>query len=207
VSDKPILFSGQMVRALLDGRKTQTRRAIKPQPGPNDRPWWDHDHWAVFHRLGGGFSRQKTLLHHVGDRLWVRESLEWAGGDQWIYGIDGLLVPGQIWAKRKTVSSIHMPRWASRLTLIVEGVKVERLQDITPADAIAEGMYPSANSQTIDCATENPRDGFSRLWDSINGPGAWESNPWVAAISFRVIKANIDQTTAYPAFTKAKGHG
>jgi len=89
--------------------------------------------------------------------------------------------------------SIYMPRWASRLTLLVTDVRVQRLQDISEADAIAEGIIPTANSQTIDCATERPSDGFRALWNSIHGPEAWDANPWVAAISFDVVRANIDE--------------
>jgi hypothetical protein len=83
-----------------------------------------------------------------------------------------------------------MPRWASRITLEITGIKVERLQDITDADAIAEGVGPFANIQTIDCETESPRRTFKGLWESINGTGSWDSNPWLWVISFRRIHQN-----------------
>lgn len=216
MADKPILFSAPMIRALLGGTKTQTRRVIMPQPKrftpeyerqwhanaipsgrhegrPREWTWWEgppHGQ-SLYHRA--------DVAYAPGDRLWVREA--WAGlakmGDipprDWRPGspvqyLAGPHVAGE-WGHGRP--GIHMPRWASRLTLIVEDVKVERLQDISRGDAMLEGC-PFPNM----AIGPNPRDWFRELWDSINGdrPGCtWADNPWVAAYTFRVIRANIDQ--------------
>jgi hypothetical protein len=97
------------------------------------------------------------------------------------------------WLDGRGRPSIHMPRWASRLTLDVSAVRVQRLQEISSADAIAEGIPAPANSSTIDCETPDPRDAFRSLWESIHGKGAWEANPWIAAVSFSVHQINVDQ--------------
>lgn len=187
MTDRPIIFSAPMVRTLLDGRKTMTRRlAFKPVRGNNSAqpsPW------------------QKVK---AGDRLWVRENFkEVAEGRLRITQADyPQCVPAHyqnipsLADIRNWKPSIHMPRWASRLTLGVTAVKIERLQSITPADAIAEGIPPSANSQTIDCDTPNPVHGFRDLWISLHGAGSWEANPEVVAITFTVTRGNIDALRA-----------
>lgn len=211
MGDKPILFSGPMIRALLDGRKTMTRRVLKPAfqymlKDQHDR--WDsfsEEHWQ---RLYAGTFEDGTrciqsLPYAPGDRLWCREafSYSWAVKDDpearhlmpcW-YWADGDHPTYGDWAKPKP--SIHMPRWASRLTLTVTAVKVERLQDITGMDAMREGVSIPAHipqdGADLDCA----RREFKSLWTSIHGPGAWEANPWVAAITFTVERRNIDTPT------------
>lgn len=188
MADLPILFSAPMVRALLDGRKTQTRRILKPQP------------------LEGETAVPMFLLERArfakGDRLWVRETFsgdqhesgrpprEWdEHGAVWHWA-DGNPAEGD-WTRPKP--GIHMPRWASRLTLTVTDVRVQRLQAITPADCIAEGAFtPTATPMTIDCSTRDPRDEFAALWRSINGPDSWQANPWVVVLSFSVEHRNID---------------
>lgn len=189
---KPIIFSAPMVRALLAGTKTQTRRTIKPRgksrPSIFDGTWTDD----YVMDPGNAEWRARDLAYAVGDRLWVREALERANGEAVGYPADGTWLPNTPWIwKRSKLPSIHMPRAFSRLTLIVTDVRVQRLQEITSADAIAEGCTPYANSATIDCGTPDPRDDYRALWDRINGPGAWEANPWVAAYSFTVHRANI----------------
>lgn len=201
MTDRPILFSGPMVRALIEGRKTQTRRLLL-----NLIPWDDLTVLVDAERDG-----PELLLPYaarrfaVGHRLWVREA--WAvarvfdgmSPDQWsraarrplsvAYEADGAPHPNV----GKLRPSIHMPRVASRLTLTVADVRVQRLQEISPADAIAEGISPAANSQTIDCDTPNPVDAYRDLWDSLNAKRApWASNPWVVAVSFTVEQRNID---------------
>lgn len=215
MTDLPILFSGPMIRALLAGRKTQTRRILKPQPKPS----W---HSAIVSKLGfASFIKEANsvvdmdLPVHVGDRLWVRET--WSGthvfrntkpslresfiGDGtpyfreevW-YWADGSPEFGD-WEKPRV--SIHMPRWASRLTLIVTDVRVQRLQDISEDDAMAEGA--TNITPALDVAAERglpttpARCGFRTLWNSINGPDAWAANPWVAAYTFDVHRHNIDR--------------
>ncbi len=160
-------------------------------------------------------------IWEVGDRIWVRESLRadkmeniltgerttnaeviyYAADDSEALDSKGFNL-AWIWA-RKALPSIHMPRWLSRLTLIIEGVKIERLQDISEEDAIAEGCVTGKiTGHAWNTATEMrlgigaewacARDWYADLWDSLHGPDAWEANPWVAAIRFKVIKANID---------------
>ena len=217
MTDRPIIFSAPMVRALLDGRKTQDRRVLRPQP----------------ETVPNGFAGAR-LPYAPGDRLWVREAWRIGAWDwnnaqiavdycdgphkEWLAVDDGDMLHRLIdqsraaavkaglplrdsyyeysWAPGRSPcrwrSPIHMPRWASRLTLLVTDVRVQRLQEISSADAIAEGCPPYANSATIDCDTPNPRDDFKRLWNSIHGSDAWDANQWVAAISFTVHRCNID---------------
>lgn len=231
MTDRPILFSAPMVRALLDGRKTQTRRIIKPQPdssvtsagvisrsdeGQTDEWSWlsgdprDIDTW--------GFEGDFHVGYRPGDRLWVKETwhaeswydrhspkrraelVEQLGAPHVWYPAGYLLETAhqrritQVcaldldaqWSKGQKRVSIHMPRWASRLTLTVTDVRVERLQDIGEVDAIREGVT------LVEGSLEDPVDAYAALWDSINGPGAWDANPWVVAVSFDVRKGNID---------------
>lgn len=207
MTDHPILFSAPMVRALLDGRKTQTRRILKPQPYPLEGM---PGYWNASGAVGGRIvtsAEDLARLHRFakGDRLWVRETLKRDDGS-WIYAADGLgvglpqddpRIPHMVaWAHHKegdTCVSIHMPRWASRLTLTVTDVRVQRLQAITPADCIAEGAFrPTATPMTVDCETRDPRDDFAALWRSINGRDSWDANPWVTATTFTVERRNID---------------
>lgn len=204
-----------MIRALLAGRKTQTRRIIKPQPTPaGDGLWHFHNRW-------GGISQahEEALTSYivdaaaryaVGDRLWVRENWrpigdaalsECVGPEDVMFAASVGPIDLETFRWRP---SIHMPRWASRLTLIVTGVKVERLKDISEADAITEGIervgdiagepgwkhYPNGSAAG---GWLDPRESFRTLWQSINGPESWEANPWVVAVSFTVHRRNIDQ--------------
>jgi len=238
VADRPIIFSAPMVRALLDGRKTQTRRVLKPQP---ERAVVEGEELpvGVLHAAGERLPRvtigrvitRQEIRFAPGDRLWVREACAlWMTRDGKLVlppDEDGPVYratePEDNWramlSDQKTLreincgkscrtgnwavrNSIFMPRWASRLTLIVESVKVERLQDISEADAWAEGIEALdgalddkiraiASSQSM--MLEDARTTYAALWESINGPDSWAANPWVAAISFRVIRANIDR--------------
>ncbi len=201
MSDRPILFSAPMVRALLDGRKTQTRRVLTGKSGitPAHRVERAGQSWLACEHD----RRWPLRLPYVpGDRLWVKETWRaWTmhDGDRPVdlprdlsvqyVADDARQLP---WDSR-TRSPIHMPRWASRLTLTVTDVRVQRLQETSCADAIAEGIAPAANSQTIDCDTPDPRSAFAALWNSINGPGAWAANPWIVALTFDVAQHNIDQ--------------
>ena len=216
MADRPILFSAPMVRALLDGRKTQTRRVIQPfaydpalRPGmagykPAPLGLWQVD-------SGGPYFLPR---HTIGDRLWVREGFSY---DRLDVDRDGTLPPwywadgnpdGGDWTRPKP--SIHMPRLASRLTLTVTDVRAQRLQDISEADAVAEGVEPLHTGYfpygittfltTFIGDREVPAQccrtashSFEMLWNSIHGPAAWDANPWVAAISFDVRRGNIDE--------------
>lgn len=204
MADRPIIFSAPMVRALLDGRKVQHRMALKPQPSAfrddglplvNGRREYFGD---------GGWQR---LPYAPGDRLWVREA--WSGDyDMRAIKPQDRFGPARqpiwYWADTKRDcgqwerprSPIHMPRWASRLTLTVTDVRVQRVQDISNENAIAEGIEPHGHAFTGYGKQADvwmaPYDSFASLWNSIHGPGAWDANPWVAAITFTVRKGNID---------------
>lgn len=216
MKERPILFSPPMVKALLDGRKTQTRRIVKPAPV------WDEqrkEHLWSCNAVRSMVSVEKELREPTGwegfagsvcpygtpgDRLWVRESH--------CIGIPGLpngmgIVPIKSEAIKPGMKvvykqgsnygddpppwrpSIHMPRWASRITLEITEVRIQRLQEISEEDAKAEGcrvptvIYP-----------DSPREAYSYvenykiLWESINGAGSWAANPWVWCVSFKKVQ-------------------
>lgn len=179
MKERPILFSAPMVRAILEGRKTQTRRVIKPQPESHLDPDSVKGAWE------SGFIDVKCPYGQPGDRLWVRETFAWLpdglNADQnhgrYHYRADGDLAV-------KWQPSIHMPRIASRITLRIKDVRVERLQDISDADALAEGV-DQTNTSIRGYAAER----FKRLWSSINGADSWHSNPWVWVIEFKKVEA------------------
>jgi hypothetical protein len=193
-----------MVRALLDGRKTQTRRTLKFQPGELDKPFMMADgSWHVADSQGGHMSPLPIRIK-VGDRLWCKET--WKPHSIYadrkpseipeskiFYRADDAYAP----SNTKWWPSLFMLRWASRLTLFVTDVRIERLQDISEADAIAEGckQYSSATKLSRPFHAEWKgiyREGYAELWNEINGAGAWESNPWVVAYTFTVHHGNID---------------
>lgn len=212
MNEHPILFSGEMVRAIRDGRKTQTRRVIKPQPkdavemtvaypdGDGNFIFWSDDYPALDEFTlkaypkgnGRGF---KCPYGKPGDRLWVRETFSHDASDKGnqkrvSYKADGSGIRTSVrdfdTGERYELPwrpSIHMPRWASRLTLEVIVVRVERLNDISEEDARAEGVQPNQ------LTTIQPyRAAFCGLWDSINekrGYG-WLDNPWVWVVEFKV---------------------
>lgn len=213
--DRPIIFSAPMVRALLDGRKTQTRRLLRPknhnthlQCDPYGAWWW----WTP--QTGAPHVAQPVPYAH-GDRLYVREAIDKASDS------DGVFYRADYDAGNPEGSaglgwrpSIHMPRWASRLTLTVTEVRVQRLQEITEADAVAEGVTRCAWAEDFagDGRIEwhvpevspgeypgltnphpTPIGPFSELWERLHGPAAWDANPWVVAVSFTVQRGNIDQ--------------
>lgn len=208
--EHPILFSGPMIRALLSGTKTQTRRVVKPQP----------DRYIVsFEKLGNdwkpvwGVACMPTEEANrcircpcgvPGDKLWVREAWRPLGrirGGNWEgcleYRADHTSVPldsrtfwpaSMFWTPEKATHwrpSIHMPRWASRITLEVTDVRVERVQEITGEDARAEGVdaIPAAP------AAFTHRTSFAKLWNSINAKRGygWDLNPWVSVVEFRKV--------------------
>lgn len=217
MKEHPIIFSAPMVRAILDGRKTQTRRPINRLRNfgkisefglstTTSYDWHFRDKRAVWNDIRDARLWECCPYGAPGDRLWVRETCRAVeiedGTDCVEYLADNAVVPiennrdaADKWLVLYTyrgkrgcsVPSIFMPRWASRITLKITSVRVQRLQDISCADAIAEGIRPAANSMTIDCDTADPRKEFSRLWNSINGPDSWDQNPWVWALTFRVV--------------------
>jgi len=178
MKERPILFSAPMVRAILDGRKTMTRRVVKPNPVSIPEAEVAHANWVIQNRV--------CPFGQPGDRLWVRETwlsyrhLHKNGRDEalLIYRADGEDLPKQA-RGTKWRPSIFMPRWASRITLEITAVRVERVQDIGDEDAEAEGLSW--------CNAASPRDKFQCLWNSLNlkrGYG-WDANPWVWVISFK----------------------
>jgi hypothetical protein len=224
VTERPILFSDAMVRAILAGTKTQTRRVIAGASGA----FWDHRSYTgtverdgvLRFRVGpdgeiaNGSPEVRCPHGAVGDRLWVREA--WRAEERASDLVDGVrfrsddvFVPiqntpeaAEAWVdaydngrhKQRWRPSIFLPRWASRLTLEVTSVRVERVQSISEEDARAEGFTRhaagwSAGGRGYDALTA--RYAFAELWDSINGtrPGcSWSANPWVWCVSFKHVK-------------------
>jgi hypothetical protein len=238
MTERPILFSAEMVRAILDGRKTQTRRVIKPQPPAEAESvsrqlcsqqtpeidgawqWWaGKPQTPITKPLFCPYGKP-------GDLLWVRETwgrttnvndsplwpnrahIPMHGGEVVIFAADGhwQWCDGDGFATERSFwrPSSNMPRWASRITLRITDVRVERLQDIegqhpSESDAIAEGVraihhgdgdyyYSAFRDVPHPKNWSDPADAFREVWNHINGPGAWEANPWVWAISFERVK-------------------
>jgi hypothetical protein len=210
VKERPILFSGPMVRAVLADQKTQTRRIVKPQPEA-----WQHDieGWELCrspnHRplFPESFAKAYCPYGGAGERLWVREAWRWTVDKKANVAIEyqadgeirralcenggeGELVAteeyeNQLLRLPSTLNwkpSIHMMRAASRITLEIVRARVERLRDISDRDAIAEGVRFAG----VPCSLTD-RGAFAKLWESINGVGSWELNPWVWVIEFKKV--------------------
>jgi len=224
-AERPILFSGPMVRALLAGTKTQTRRVVKPQPPglwmkPETAVITDHHGRWAFSRIAPngmavawprGTESIKCPYGVPGDTLWVRETWAiWHGGAFYRADEDGKW-PGSFGDEPKWKPSIHMPRWASRITLRVTDVRVQRVRAITETDAKAEGLsaltkdggrlwkYGVPDRDKLPGNDDDgwhwrewdadPRVAFRKLWDSINdarGYG-WDVDPWVWALTFERV--------------------
>lgn len=215
MKERPILFSAPMVRAILEGRKTQTRRVVKPQCHPFGDMLTANE---VALEFSSGTRSVRCPYGQPGDRLWVKEtympdpprdrtwcSVAWED-DKRLDGIperfqiskhvifraswDGIELGG--WKP-----SIHMPRWASRITLEITGVRVERLNEISILDSHAEGVggtygetgislgFPGLNHEWDN---KTAVEQYQWLWESINGPGSWDLNPWVWVVEFKGIK-------------------
>lgn len=216
--DRPILFSAPMVRSLLSGSKTQTRRLAWKETKAHGLP---KEGWRlVTDGRGHGKLYRPTVWQMVepGDRLWVREThttfmkevtrpdgkyFDRVPTAMYATDYEGFEKPDRDWDWKP---SIHMPRWASRLTLIVTETKRERLQDISPEDCMAEGRGIRGMTQNLATGDMEPSADyyfpFADLWDSIHGKNAWDENPEIVAISFRCILANIDALE-----TEAGAHG
>lgn len=248
MSEKPILFSAPMVRAILEGKKTQTRRIVKPQPA--DHEWIEKSEDEAFRwyflgepNCGSGswdISERSYVFKcpygTVGDSLWVREAFSphgfcdlqalgntkpskiaeckfvvfMDGGQKYRDGI--YCKPLDKYADGafelcKFKPSIYLPRWASRINLLIKSIRVERLQDISEADAKAEGLasltkdgnlfkygipkrdgLPGADGWQWQDWCANPIDAYKKLWESINGADSWKANPWVWVVEFEVMK-------------------
>ena len=201
--EHPIILSTPMVKAILDGRKTQTRRPIKPQPKdtwsefmPVITTGWSTDLWNFYNPNSfDDCGDIKCPYGQVGDRLWVRETFcykvdpnteEVCHNEYWYRATDPDIVKIDTENQCETSPwkpSIHMPRWASRIDLEITEIRAERLQDITPSDAVAEGALPyNLHGWLKEVSDFN----FQLLWDSINGKKyPWDSNCWVWVISFK----------------------
>lgn len=219
--ERPILFSAPMVRAILAGTKSQTRRLLKPQPVP----WGPHGGWELpgycastdeaFRRGAPIF---KSRHGNPGDRLWVRETfvLQSNVEDEPPPFSDGRPIkrgtgdyesswwqphyratdptPELCYADSEDPAcrwrpSIFMPRWACRITLEVTDVRVERLQSISEADAVAEGAaWGACGGPQIG----SHKAGYAALWEQINGPGTWDANPWVWVVEFQRAQPEVD---------------
>ena len=183
MKERPILFSGEMVQAILDGRKTQTRRVIKPQPGiaPGIGPVWKGSDYCK------EWIRECPYGIH-GDRLWVRET--WASFKGGVYyraeGSNNARIEETVgWRP-----SIFMPKIISRIWLEITDIRVERVQEISPQDVCREGIRPTIpGGFEIDECDWIGAQQFKPLWDSINAKRGygWDMNPWVWVISFRRI--------------------
>jgi hypothetical protein len=241
--ERPIIFKDDMVRAILEGRKTQTRRIMKPQPVIGDDGWFRWDGHKPNSKYGAYASNQVDLKSisifvglscpygRPGDRLWVRETFyqpvstclmpwgeyetSWRGWKEDIeYAADGKAAPTLVTSRETKVKrpSIHMPRFASRITLEISGVRVERLQDISEEDAIAEGArhfpdlpgtspygqddrWSMETPDSCDKCLGNARMAFANYFCKITGnapkglhdPRPWDANPWVWVIEFRRV--------------------
>ena len=212
MKERPILFSAPMVRAILSGSKSQTRRVVKPQPtegglewatacGGDFAAWQDPLLLLDEHSEDGGPCQRKCPYGRIGEKLWVRETwmdllgtgIERKTGDHGRYAYAADTPPGSYGDDQRKAyglkwrPSIHMPRAASRITLEVTGVRVERLQDISEADALEEGItYNDLPNNGLD--PRRARTWYHRLWESINGPGSWEANPWVWVVEFKRLE-------------------
>ncbi|MDP4557915.1 hypothetical protein Q9247_09490 [Halomonas meridiana] len=201
--ERPILFNGDMVNAILAGRKTQTRRIVKPQRHPYGEIISAD---KVAEEVLGMTGAIRCPYGQPGDRLWVREAFRSRRVDN---------LPGDVAYRadcpgEKTVPnsygrpwkpSIHMPRWASRITLEIVSVRVERLQNISEADAMAEGIELPENGTYRDYSVKpennegydyckSPVDSYRTLWEKINGSDSWDANPWVWVVEFKRVEAS-----------------
>lgn len=212
-AERPILFSGPMVRAILEGRKTVTRRALKgrhlprlsssPFPGAEWTATAQHHPRYGFNVSGATEAECAAELAMYGacphgrrgDRLWVREAwarvgIAQAPDQQWVVyrESDNRTDYGGPWKP-----SIHMPRWASRILLEITAVRVERLQDISEAQALAEGIYSdpavngmyTADGDNYTSKQDGPGRAFADLWKSTGGD--WVANPWVWVVEFKRV--------------------
>ncbi|WP_176154446.1 hypothetical protein [Burkholderia vietnamiensis] len=217
MKERPILFSGPMVRAILEGRKTQTRRIVKPTGAHHIFQFRGREEARGTDEPTGEWAwcrAERVISEHIrcpygkpGDRLWVREThLAWWKLDEAnpagprvfshvaAYAADGYeLEPGEKW-----IPSIHMLRAASRITLEITGVRVERLRDISESDARAEGVTIEERHKVGYClgggrGADRPPSirALRELWDGLNADAGhgWDANPWVWVVEFRKVES------------------
>lgn len=219
--EKPIIFSAPMVLAILAGRKIQTRRVLNPQPHPDTTDVdWNHANKAwVPWRLGTGTSSSGYRTgspikpaYQIGDELWVREAFRlradqdhkppsedywkngaWYEADHYPHGIEPSGCGG---GAGKLRSPMYMPRWASRISLRVTEVRVERVQAISASDVLAEGLELAADGYSVrvpflsdepPVVYAAPSTAYAFGWDHLHGEGAWDKNEWVWCVGFERI--------------------
>jgi hypothetical protein len=190
--ERPIPFSAPMMRAAIAGTKTQTRRAWRDQPPPGVQ-------------VGYVPGRSLTPYGQPGDRLWAREA--WYVGKcadsfkpseldpaTWLRDNGGLWYPATDTVPAHPISprgryrhGRFMPRWASRCVLEITEIRVERLQAISEADCIAEGATGGHGAIQGYAYAATPLEHYRHIWETINGPGSWDANPWVYAVTFRKV--------------------
>lgn len=189
--EKPILFSTPMIRAILDGRKSQTRRIVKPQPESVDHV----NHKIIPYNGSAEFLMKNTICPYgkIGDVLWVRETFHLVPPNMVFYKADP-----ENKATGKWKPSIFMPKEACRIRLEITNISVERVQDISKDDAIAEGIelyegesnyknYLHGDGRNYGYVKE-AKISYMTLWESINGKDSWDINPWVWVIEFKRIQ-------------------
>lgn len=194
MKEHPIIFSGPMVRAILEGRKTMTRRVVKPSVKCCTVGAYTTDSGSAkpvnVQEDGDPWTDISCPYGQPGDRLWVRET--WTECDGVFYAATDTR-PGMNGIPQAWRPSIFIPRWASRITLEVTDVRVERVQDISDEDAVREGTFVNQNAIGVQLTNRDetiPRAVFADLWDSINAKRgySWEANPWVWIIEFKYEK-------------------
>jgi len=215
--ERPIIFGAEMIRAILEGRKTQTRRPVKPQPAPHCPAFGG----CLVLMEGGNWSWECPECGYVGewrcpyglpgDRLWAKETFTLTQYNKPVYRSDGCDKEGYRWVlpgdpnhEILWKSPIFMPRWASRITLEIKNIRVERIQEISPEDIRAEGVNSHVRPEA-DYYERAQREAFSRLWNSIytkmkhqesdmgkfsadNTMYLWNQNPWVWVIKFKKLE-------------------
>lgn len=209
MKERGMIFNADMVRAILDGRKTQTRRIMKPQPEPCPRGghWWPSNVFKTMLHVEdemqngkggwGGLVGDACPFGDVGDRIWVREAFASGLSTKSTLAYRAThkredLEDG-FYDTIKWTPSIHMPRWASRILLEITDVRVERLNSISQEDAQAEGMEltgwrPTYSDPDSGGEVWTPYDNFAQLWESIYGEESWQANPWVWVIEFKRVE-------------------
>ena len=196
MKERPIIFNSEMVRAILEGRKMQTRRVIKPQPTIKPRIFKNED--GVFWSLIDKYVYQKSPYGTIGDKLWVKETwFEWVKNNPeqlpYLYKAttpsDEIEILRQSGHAIKWKPSIYMPRRASRIGLENIDIRVERLKDITEEDARDEGVEHPDIATSPPSTYSDYKHKFKLLWDSINAKHGcgWDINPWVWAIEFKKL--------------------
>lgn len=203
MKERPMIFNAEMVRAILDGRKTQTRRIVSDRHlnlidvGSQIGECYPLE-CGIDHENSQSYYREHCPFGKPGDRIWVRETWARYNVDQDSHDMAYRATTPEDWPEEgRWRPSIHMPRWASRITLEITGVGVQRLHSISPNDASREGLIKlpatgryclNQGDQYFGGASHDAREVFSWLWESIYGAESWQANPWVWVIEFKRIE-------------------